>query len=201
MSELDLWIGFISAGLTLLSTLMKDMKKLRMASLGANVGFLVYAYTHHLLPSIVLNTLLIPINTWRIYQINKLVKDIENASTDTPFAQWLVPHMEPRFYKQNQLLFKQGDTADGLYYLQSGQLEVVEFQKILEKDSLIGEIGLFSPDGTRTASIQCRTDCKVYYMDREAVYKLYYQDPRLGFNFMRLIVARLIEQQKSHIST
>ena len=57
---------------------------------------------------------------------------------------------------------------------------------------MIGEIGLFSPEKRRTQTIICETDGELYRMTDEMIYRLYYQNPKLGFYFMRLIVERLL---------
>jgi len=61
---------------------------------------------------------------------------------------------------------------------------------------LIGEIGLFSPEKVRTMTVVCETDCELYQMTDEQIYRLYYQNPKLGFFFMRLIVERLLRDVK-----
>ena len=40
------------------------------------------------------------------------------------------------------------------------------------------------------------TDCDLYQMTDEQIYRLYYQNPKLGFFFMRLIVERLLREVK-----
>ncbi len=44
----------------------------------------------------------------------------------------------------------------------------------------------------RTMTVICDTDCELYKMTDEMIYRLYYQNPKLGFFFMRLIVERLL---------
>ncbi len=58
------------------------------------------------------------------------------------------------------------------------------------------EIGLFSPEKVRTLTVVCDTDCELYQMTDEQMYRLYYQNPKLGFFFMRLIVERLLRDVK-----
>ncbi|MBH0180963.1 MAG: hypothetical protein HP490_04600 [Nitrospira sp.] len=41
-------------------------------------------------------------------------------------------------------------------------------------------------------TVICETDCELYKMTDEMIYHLYYQNPKLGFFFMRLIVERLL---------
>jgi len=57
---------------------------------------------------------------------------------------------------------------------------------------------LFSPEKARTVTIVCETDCELYQMTDEQIYRLYYQNPKLGFFFMKLVVERLLADVKRH---
>ena len=45
-------------------------------------------------------------------------------------------------------------------------------------------------------TVVCDTDCELYQMTDAQIYRLYYQNPKLGFFFMRLIVERLLRDVK-----
>ncbi|TNY06340.1 cyclic nucleotide-binding domain-containing protein, partial [Escherichia coli] len=83
-------------------------------------------------------------------------------------------------------------------YLDSGSLRLVEYDELLPPGSLVGEIGLFAPDNRRTLSLEAATDCVVYSLSAEEMALLYYQNPKLGFHVMRLIVARLMRDTARH---
>ena len=183
--------GFIGAGLTLASYTMKSMMPLRLVSLAASVFFLAYGWLEAALPTLALNVAMILINSKKAWEIRTLVRAIEQAKSDTPIAEWLLPHMTRRQAKAGQTLWKKGDVATEMIYLESGTLRMVEHQEQLAPGSLIGEIGLFSPDNRRTLTVDCATDCTLYSLTTEAMAQLYYQNPKLGFHIMRLIVARL----------
>jgi len=100
--------------------------------------------------------------------------------------------MTRRAFKAGEVLFRKGDLADEIVYIASGQLRLQEHGELLGPGDLIGEIGLFSPDKRRTQSIVCETDGELYRMTGEMIYRLYYQNPKLGFYFMRLVVKRLL---------
>ena len=184
--------GFIGAGLTLASYWMKSMMPLRLVSLVASVFFLAYGWIEAALPTLVLNIGMILINSKKAWEMRTLVRAIEQAKSDTPIAEWLLPHMTRRQATAGQTLWKKGDVATEMIYLESGTLRLVEHDEQLAPGSLIGEIGLFSPDNRRTLTVDCATDCTLYSLTTEAMAQLYYQNPKLGFHIMRLIVARLM---------
>jgi hypothetical protein len=180
--------GFIGAGLTLASYWMKSMMPLRLMSLAASVFFLAYGWIEAALPTLVLNIL---INSKKAWEMRTLVRAIEQAKSDTPIAEWLLPHMTRRQATAGQTLWKKGDVATEMVYLESGTLRLVEHDEHLAPGSLIGEIGLFSPDNRRTLTVDCATDCTLYSLTKEGMAQLYFQNPKLGYHIMRLIVARL----------
>lgn len=184
--------GFIGAVLTLASYLMKSMLPLRMMALAANVFFVAYGYLEAALPSLMLYATMIPINAKKIYEIKKLVRAIEHAKVDTPVSEWLLPHMTRRQAKAGTTLWHKGDKATEMLYLESGQLNLLEYDVAIGPGSLVGEIGLFAPDNRRTRTIVCATDCTLYSLSAEAMALLYYENPKLGYHVMRLIVARLM---------
>lgn len=61
-------LGYAASALVVLTFYMKEMIPLRVAALCSNVCFLAYGSSLHLGPVIVLHTMLIPINVWRLIQ-------------------------------------------------------------------------------------------------------------------------------------
>ena len=182
----------VAAVLMLTSYLMKSMLPLRMVALAANLFFLAYGVLAANPLALVLYGLLLPINVKRVWDMLKLVRDIETARSDAPVAEWLLPHMTRRTARAGEMLWRRGDAATEMLYVQSGTLRLVEYDEPLGAGTLVGEIGLFSPDNRRTQSLSCTTDCELYSLTADGMYRLYYQNPKLGFHLMRLIVGRLI---------
>lgn len=128
----------------------------------------------------------------RLWEIRKLISDIENATKESSIADVLLPHMQLRSVRAGTTLFRQGDTAEEMLYLQSGRIRLTEINKTLEAGALFGEIGLFARDSKRSQTAFCETDCELYAMTRERVYTLYYQNPKIGFHLMSMIVEHLL---------
>lgn len=192
MTTIGYVCGFIGAGLTLASYSMKSMLPLRLVALASNVFFVIYGIYEAAIPSLVLYATLIPINAKKAWDIRRLIRDMERAKADSPIAEWLLPHMKPLQAKAGHVLWRQGDRATEMIYVEAGQLRLVEYDELLGPGSLVGEIGLFSPDSKRTRTISCETDCELYSLSSEGMAQLYYLNPKLGFHVMRLVVARLL---------
>ena len=184
--------GFIGAGLTLASYMMKSMFPLRLVALGANVFFVAYGWLEAALPSLVLYSIMILINLHKAWEIRNMVRAIEKVQSDAPVAEWLLPHMTRRQVTAGQTLWKRGDVATEMIYLETGKLRLVEHQEQLVPGSLVGEIGLFAPDNRRTLTVVCETDCTLYSITTDGMAQLHYQNPKLGYHIIRLVVARLM---------
>ncbi|MFT7775391.1 Crp/Fnr family transcriptional regulator [Roseateles sp.] len=195
-------LGLIGAALMLASYLMKSMLPLRVVALTACCFLVAYGALKSALPTLLLYGALVPINIKKTLQIRKLVKAIENARADTPASEWLLPHMHRRSVATGTTLWRKDDVATEMLYLESGTLRLVEYDETLQPGALVGEIGLFAPDRRRTLTLEATSDCVVYSLTAEEMALLYYQNPKLGFHVMRLIVARLMHDvQRSHPAT
>jgi CRP/FNR family cyclic AMP-dependent transcriptional regulator len=185
-------LGLIGAALMLASYLMKSMLPLRIAALTACCFLVAYGALKQAIPTLVLYGVLIPINVKKTLQMRKLVQSIERARDDTPVSEWLLPHMHRRTVAAGTTLWRQGDAATEMLYLDAGTLRLVEYDELLQPGALVGEIGLFAPDNRRTLTLEAASDCVVYSLTAEEMALLYYQNPKLGFHVMRLVVARLM---------
>jgi CRP/FNR family transcriptional regulator, cyclic AMP receptor protein len=68
LSSADL-LGFFAAGLVLTSFGMREMLSLRMIAMASNVAFISYGLAAHLLPVMVLHTILLPVNLWHVIPV------------------------------------------------------------------------------------------------------------------------------------
>lgn len=194
--EVALIFGAIGALLTVTSNLMKRMVPLRILAVAANSFFIVHASLQHDWVNATLQVALLSINAYRLWDLGRLLKALELANVDTPLTEWLLPHMKKKSFAAGTVLFRKGDVAHELIYIRSGSVRIPEIDQTLGPGDLVGEIGLFSEDRKRTATVVCETACVCYTMTDEAIYLLYYQNPKLGFFLIRLIVQRLLRDFK-----
>lgn len=183
----------IGALLTAASYLMKSMLPLRLVALAANVFFVLYGYLEAVLPSLLLYALMIPINAKKAWDIRRLLRAVEGARADQPVVQWLVPHMKRRTARAGKVLWREGDAAKEMVYVERGQVRLGEGGRVIGPDVLVGEIGLFAPDGRRTRTVVCETDCVLHHLTAEALAQMYYLHPEVGFQLMKLVVQRLMD--------
>ena len=186
-------LGMLGVAFTLASFAVRGMLPLRALALAGSVCFIAYGLIEWQLPSILLNLVLIPLNATRLWEISRLSREMARATRESPVSQWLLPHMRRRAFSAGEVLFRRGDTADRIIYLARGELRLEEIAEPVRAGAVIGEIGLFSPDRKRTQTVSCATDGELYEMTEEMIFRLYYQNPKLGFYFIRVVAARLLK--------
>ena len=182
----------VASALILGGSFVKTMIPLRWLGLGSNLGFIVYGALFPHLPMLVLHTLLLPVNLYRLIEMIRLTQRV-NAAADVKDTSglWLRPYMKRRRLKAGKVLFRKGDPADHLYMLTSGRIELVEIGVALPAGRIFGEIAFFAPDKCRTLTARCVENSEVLAINESTVRQLYYQNPGFGFEIVGLIAGRL----------
>jgi CRP/FNR family transcriptional regulator, cyclic AMP receptor protein len=186
-------LGYAASAAVLATFCMSTMIPLRVIALASNVLFMAYGYADHLYPVLLLHAILLPVNALRLVQFYRLVREMRDAQRKDLSVQNLLPYMTRRKYSAGETLVRKGERADRLYYLVDGEIEVVEFNRVLHAGAIVSEIGVFAPNQQRTATVVCRTDCNMFELSESKAKQLYFQDRSFGFAVMQLIIARLVE--------
>jgi hypothetical protein len=180
----------VATALMVVSSFVKTMIPLRWLGVGGNVGFLIYGVLHPSLPMLLLNGILLPINTYRAIEMIRLTRRVLATAAEGTGV-WLQPYMMRTRRKAGDVLFRKGDTAEHLYFLAEGRIEFVEIGVVIEPGTMFGEIAFFAPDRRRTGTARCVNACTVLTIDESTVKQLYYQNPDFGFQLMALVAGRL----------
>jgi CRP/FNR family cyclic AMP-dependent transcriptional regulator len=189
-------VGYAASLLVFSTFYMKTMIPLRCIAVVSNVAFLTYGYFGELYPVFLLHVVLLPLNLPRLYQMRKLIERVRRASKGDYSIEWMIPFMTKAEFKKADVLFRKGDEADTLYYIESGSVRLPEIEIALGPGEIIGEIGIFSPFKERTTSAVCETDLTVLVLSHHKVLELYYQNPEFGLYLGRMIIRRLLDQAK-----
>jgi hypothetical protein len=184
-------IGIAAACATLYAAHAKTIIPLRMAAVAGNFLAMVYSLSHGTYPTFLLNATLLPLNAIRLHGMWKLIRDIDAAIKNDMNVDWLLPYTRPKRFTAGDIMMARGEYATAAYYVVSGEVEIVEIGETFGKGTLLGEIGLFAPDGRRGMTVRCRTDVETAWIDYDRFKELYFQNPQFGFSLLHLIVARL----------
>jgi CRP/FNR family cyclic AMP-dependent transcriptional regulator len=191
MAYLPEVIGVAAAAASLYAAYSRTIISLRVAAIVANALAMMYSYSHGTYPTFALNAILLPLNSWRLHLMVKLVRDIETATKSDMNVDWLLPYTRPMHFRAGDIIMERGAYASEAVFIVSGEVELVELGEAFGKGTLLGEIGLFAPDGKRTMTVRCKTDVHAAIIDYDRFKELYFQNPQFGFRLLHLIVARL----------
>jgi CRP/FNR family cyclic AMP-dependent transcriptional regulator len=184
-------IGYLAALITIATFYMKTMIPLRVVGLASNVTWIAYGALAGVYPPLVLHIVLLPLNALRLKQMITLVNRVRAVTQDDPSMTWLKPFMGERRARAGEVLFRKDDPANEMLYIVDGRFRLRESGIDLGPGSLVGELGLVSPEQTRTQTLECREDGRLLAISYDQLKQLFVQNPQFGFFFLRLTTARL----------
>ncbi|MCP4328467.1 MAG: cyclic nucleotide-binding domain-containing protein [Alphaproteobacteria bacterium] len=191
-------VGYLAAGLVFTTFCMKTMMPLRYVAITSNFAFITYGVVGGLYPILILHTILLPLNLYRLHEIRKTIRGVREAVDGDLNVQWLLPYMRKRRFAAGEVLFEKNDPAHEMFYVVSGTVRLDELGHDLGAGDLIGEIGLFAPDQMRMDSATCTTDGELLAISDQKVMELLYQNREFAFFLIRLVTGRLIHDLRDH---
>jgi CRP/FNR family transcriptional regulator, cyclic AMP receptor protein len=171
----------------------KTMVPLRVLAIFANFFLIAfYAISHSWVP-LVLQTVALPLNGYRLYQMLLLIRNVRSAIRGTSSMDWLKPFMTGRHFRKGDILFAKGEAATEMFCTVTGRYLLLELGIEVAPGQVVGELAMLAPDNRRTATLECIGDGDALSITYEQVEELYYQNPTFGFYFLRLATERLFD--------
>jgi hypothetical protein len=190
------WIelaGYTASALVFLAFYMRTMIPLRIVGIASNLAFITYAIGAGLYPILVLHAILLPLNSFRLFQMHALIRKVREASHGDFSMEWLMPFMRRRTLTKGDVLFKRGDRATEMYVTLSGSIRLVELDVTVGAGNVLGEIGVFGPRHERMDTAVAETDVELGAIDNDKLLELYHQNPKFGRYLMTLVIQRLLD--------
>ena len=116
-------------------------------------------------------------NKKNFYKIFKIFEDVDNLRKISLFKETsshklvdIVMLMKVKTYKENEIIFKEGEKGDKLYMIKSGRVKVYtknKYMRELGDGNCFGEVALLL-DEPRTATIIACCECKICYLTKDA---------------------------------
>lgn len=106
-------------------------------------------------------------------------------------------------YEAGEIIFRQGDLADRVYFIQKGEVEVV--RTVAGKETVLarlssgeffGEMAFFVSDGRRTASVRTTTPVDLLALGKENFARLMHAVPAVHKEFSAKASQRIKEQSR-----
>jgi CRP/FNR family cyclic AMP-dependent transcriptional regulator len=140
---------------------------------------------------LVLHLTLLPLNVWRLVQLQRLTQQIREASAHGFSFELLKPFTRQRSVKTGAVLFRQGEPATEALVVLEGRFRAVEADTPLGPGEMFGELGLVAQNHARTQTVVCEQAGTVLSLTYDEIRQLYFQNPKFGFFFLELVAARL----------
>ncbi len=117
--------------------------------------------------------------------------------------QHLAATLPPHEFPEQAILIREGSRDDRLYIVLEGQVEVIKSLEtaderiVADRDegALLGEMSLFSRDGSHTASVRAVTPVEVLEMTRSDLDALLHRQPLFAYELVGLLSRRLEESE------
>jgi CRP-like cAMP-binding protein len=169
------------------------MIPLRVFGILTNLVLIATAIPSHNYLVILIQTLVLVLNSYRLHQMLQLVRDVKRSVNSDLSMDWLKPFMTERKCKAGEILFYKDEKAEDMLYIVSGRFKLVESGIELPVGAIVGELGMLSPSKARTQTLECVKSGLILSVSYSKVEELYVQNPAFGFYFLRLASARLFQ--------
>ncbi len=186
--------GTLFASIFVVATLsMRTMIPLRIFAILTNLVLIGTAIPSRNYPVILVQTLVLVLNSYRLHQMLQLVRDVKKSVNSDLSMEWLKPFMTERRCEAGEVLFYKDEKAEEMLYIVSGRFKLVESGIELPVGAIVGELGMLSPSNMRTQTLECIEAGMILSVSYTKVEELYVQNPEFGFYFLRLASARLFQ--------
>jgi CRP/FNR family transcriptional regulator, cyclic AMP receptor protein len=186
-------LGWLGAALAILGSAMRTIVPLRVIGITTNAVGLICALAALNYPGMLVNVILLPLNSTRLVQMLRLVKKVELAASSDLSMEWLKPFMTRRRARKGEILFAKGNAAECMFYTVTGRYRLRELGLEVAQGCVVGEMGFLAPDHRRTQTLECIEAGEMLTISYEELRQLYFQNPEFGFYFLRLTSQRLFQ--------
>jgi CRP-like cAMP-binding protein len=169
------------------------MIPLRIFGILSNLVFIGSAIPSHNYLVILVQSVVLVLNSYRLHQMLQLVRDVKKSVNSDLSMEWLKPFMTERKCAAGEVLFYKDEKAEDMFYIVSGRFKLVESGIEFPVGAIVGEFGMLSPSNLRTQTLECVEAGLVLSVTYTKVEELYVQNPAFGFYFLRLFSARMFQ--------
>ena len=142
----------------------------------------------------------------RSERVALLTKVLLFANLPQPELEHLAETLQPHEFAQGTLMMREGESDEHIYILLEGEVEVIKALgtsderqlAIRPPGSLFGEMSLFDPQGSHTASVRAHTPAYVLEMTRQDFDRLLHRYPTLVYEMVRQMSRHLVRYGECH---
>jgi CRP/FNR family cyclic AMP-dependent transcriptional regulator len=106
-------------------------------------------------------------------------------------------------YRKNETIFRQGDPAEAVFYIQKGQVKITVVSEqgkeavvsILSPDEFCGE-GCLTGQPRRLATAKAMTECEIMRLEKPAMIRVLHDEPAFSEMFVSHLLTRTIRVEE-----
>lgn len=112
-----------------------------------------------------------------------------------------------KFYRDGEVIIRQGNTGDCMYVVQTGQVEVIQDSDsgkeqhlaFLRSGDFFGEMSVFEKE-VRSATVRSAGESRVLKIDKRTLLRRIKEDPLLAINLLKTMSHRIrdLNSEVSH---
>jgi CRP/FNR family transcriptional regulator, cyclic AMP receptor protein len=186
-------IAFAAVIFNILGYSMRRMIPLRIIAITTNCLFIVYSILAGVNATLILHSILLPLNAYRLREMLRLVKDIKGAARGNLSLDWLKPFTQTRRFRENEIVFRKGDVATYMCFVVRGRFRLSELGIELSSGAIVGELGLLSPGNRRTQTLECVSGGEMLVITYDEIRQLQAQNTAFGFYFLEVVSSRMFQ--------
>src|SRR3981081_962590 len=126
------------------TTTMRTMIPLRIFGILTNLVLISTAIPGRNYPIILVQTVVLVLNSYRLHQMLQLVRDVKKSVNSELSMEWLKPFMTERKCDAGEVLFYKDEKAEDMFYIVSGRVKLVESGIELPVGAIGRELGTLS---------------------------------------------------------
>ena len=100
---------------------------------------------------------------------------------------------ESKAFRAGEVIFEEGDSADCMYVISEGEVEISvagHSIDVLGREGIFGEMALIANE-PRSGRARARTDCRVVEIPEKRFVRLVHETPHFALEVMRVLATRL----------
>lgn len=193
-------VGWVAACLVLLGFSLRIITSLRLIAVFSNLAFMAYSIQINSTPILVLHSLLLPLNLYRLAQLFCLKRNVQRTTPDSETLSLLLTFMRTISVREGEVLFSLGDNADEVFLILNGEINLVKANISLGEGQLLGLMGVFTQQAKRTDSAVCVTPVQLACITRENLRQAMLKEPTVSEMLLRTMAERAVKNnpQLSH---
>jgi len=177
---IELILGWFAAGLVLLTFYLQTIPSLRLVAIFSNLAFIGYAILIGATPILVLHSLLLPLNFFRLFQLLRQKRISQQTALNPTILGSLLLHMQTTWKCNGEYLFHQDEQANEIFLILNGEVKLVGANALLGPNQFLGVISHFKQKATREDSAVCTSDVQVATITREKLRQAIRQNPAIS---------------------